>query len=240
MNRLVTWQQIPSPVVTEILCNSNLDGVVLDTEHGMWNPETVFNCIQVGLLKGKEVFVRFTECNETLVRGCLDASATGAIFAKVDSMEYAQRIKKICNFPSQGGRRGLGLVRENGWGRLSLIGARPILVIQIESEAGVKLCHKFTSLDFDYYMIGSYDLSIDLGVTGQFEHERFRRAVQYVVDEVGIENMGCHLVKNEQVRLEGDKIGKFGFVALSIDTIMLTEGLEWLDNLLSLDDSLDG
>lgn len=234
MSLLVTWQQIPSSVVTEILCNTHLDGVVLDTEHAMWNPETLHNCIQVGLLKGKDVFVRFTECNETLVRGCLDTGATGAIFAKVDSIEYAQRIKKVCNFPQQGGRRGLGLVRENGWGRLSLIGRRPLLIIQIESETGVRLVHNFSSINFDYYMIGPYDLSMDLGVTGDFDHQKFKGAVRYVVDEVGEDRMGCHLVKNKQVRLEGDKVGKFGFVAVSMDTIMLAEAVEYLEERFSL------
>jgi len=234
MSRIMTWQQIPSPVITEILCSAAFDGVVLDTEHAMWNPETLHGCIQVGTLKGKDVFVRFTECNETLIRGCLDAGANGAIFAKVDSMEYARRIKKVCNFPPQGGRRGLRLVRENGWGRLSLTGAAPTLVVQIESEAGLKIAHSLASLEFDYYMIGRYNLSMDLGVTDEFSHEKFRRAVQYVADEVGFERMGCHLVTNEQVKMEGDKIGKFGFVALSADTMALAEALEYLEKRLDL------
>jgi len=33
----VIWQQIPSSTVSEILChNDYFDGVVLDTEHGMF------------------------------------------------------------------------------------------------------------------------------------------------------------------------------------------------------------
>jgi len=232
MSRLVTWQQIPSPTVTEILCSTKLDGVVLDTEHAMWNPETIHSCIQVGSLKGKDILVRFTECNETLVRGCLDAGATGAIFAKVDSLDYAYRIKRVCNYPDAGGRRGLGLVRENGWGRLSLLGEKPVLIVQIESMAGVNLCHKLNSIGFDHYMIGPYDLSMDLGTPGAFTTHEFRAAVKYVIDEVGLEKMGCHLVKNEQIRMEGDKIGKFGFVALSMDTIMLTEGGDYLDDII--------
>jgi len=230
MSKIVTWQQIPSPIVTEMLCSAKFDGVVLDTEHSMWNPETLANCIQVGTLKGKEVFVRFTECSETLVRGCLDAGATGAIFAKVDSMEYAEKIKKVCLYPSQGGSRGLGLVRENMWGRNSLMGSRPVIILQIESEAGVRNIHSLKSDAIDFYMIGPYDLSMDLGVPGKFDDHKFRAAVDYVTEEVGVEKMGCHLVKNEQVRLEGDKIGKFGFVALSMDTVILTEGVEYLDN----------
>lgn len=236
MSQLVTWQQIPSPVVTEILCNTKLDGVVLDTEHGMWNPETIFNCIQVGSLKGKEVFVRFTECNETLVRGCLDAGAEGVVFARVDSLEYAQEIKKVCCFPRFGGSRGLGLVRENMWGRLPLMAQRPLMIIQIENEAGVKLAHYLKRLDFDYYMIGPYDLSADLGVPGDFSSHKYRNAVDCVVEEVGVEKMGCHLVKNEQVRMEGDKIGKFGFIALSMDTLLLSEGLQWIDNTFKKDE----
>ena len=42
----LAWQQIPSPTISELLCKS-LDGVVLDTEHGCFNNETLYNCIQV-------------------------------------------------------------------------------------------------------------------------------------------------------------------------------------------------
>ena len=33
---ILSWQQIPSPLISEIMSH-NFDGVVLDTEHGCFN-----------------------------------------------------------------------------------------------------------------------------------------------------------------------------------------------------------
>ena len=51
---ILSWQQIPSPSISEIMCRG-FDGVVLDTEHGCYNNETLFCCIQVIKANGKNV-----------------------------------------------------------------------------------------------------------------------------------------------------------------------------------------
>jgi 2-keto-3-deoxy-L-rhamnonate aldolase RhmA len=43
----LTLQTIPSPIISELLTYSNLDGIVLDTEHGYFNNETLYACIQI-------------------------------------------------------------------------------------------------------------------------------------------------------------------------------------------------
>jgi 4-hydroxy-2-oxoheptanedioate aldolase len=77
----LTLQTIPSPVISEILSDSKLDGVVLDTEHGCFNNETLYSCIQVITLSNKKCFVRLTDFNKQLVRMCLDAGVDGLIFS---------------------------------------------------------------------------------------------------------------------------------------------------------------
>ena len=41
---ILSWQQIPSATISEIMCKG-FDGVVLDTEHGSFNPETINNTV---------------------------------------------------------------------------------------------------------------------------------------------------------------------------------------------------
>jgi 2-keto-3-deoxy-L-rhamnonate aldolase RhmA len=116
----LAWQQIPSPVVSELLCNTGLDGVVIDTEHGFFNNETLFSCIQVIKLSN----------------ACLDAGIDGIIFSTVETTQQAAAIHEICKYPKFGGRRGLGLVRENKWGKEELISKPPIIIAQIETITG--------------------------------------------------------------------------------------------------------
>ena len=82
-------QTIPSPLVSELLAYSELDGIILDTEHGCFNNETLYSCIQVITLSKKKCFVRFTDLNKQLVRMCLDAGVDGVIFSTVEHVEYA-------------------------------------------------------------------------------------------------------------------------------------------------------
>ena len=50
----LAWQQIPSTVISDILCQNDLDGVVLDSEHSCYNKETLYSCIQVVSLNNKK------------------------------------------------------------------------------------------------------------------------------------------------------------------------------------------
>ena len=80
----LAWQQIASTVVSDILCANKLDGVVLDTEHGMFNPETLYACIQVITSNRKKAFVRLIDVDKAAVRSCLDAGADGIIFSTIE------------------------------------------------------------------------------------------------------------------------------------------------------------
>lgn len=129
----LSWQQIPSTIISEMLCK-DFDGVVLDTEHGCFNNETLYNCIQIITAKQKICLVRLTEINKTLIRMCLDAGASGLIFSTVEDASQAAEIKELCTYPKYGGRRGLGLVRQNKWGYSTLVNKPPIIVAQIETK----------------------------------------------------------------------------------------------------------
>ena len=82
------WQQIPSTVISDILCQNDLEGVVLDTEHSAFNLETLYSCIQVIALNQKKCFVRLTEVNKTTIRMCLDAGCHGIIFSTVETILF--------------------------------------------------------------------------------------------------------------------------------------------------------
>jgi|TARA_R110000824_G_scaffold195409_2_gene378181 2-keto-3-deoxy-L-rhamnonate aldolase RhmA len=215
------WQQIPSPVVSELLCNTGLDGIVIDTEHGFYNNETLFSCIQVINALGKLCYVRVTEPNLTLVRACLDAGIDGIIFSTVETAEQCERINKMCKFPRDGGKRGLGLVRQNRWGKRVLISNPPRIIAQVETKAGIDNIKKIHSYDFDYYMIGPYDLSASLGSPGNFDNKEYLGALESVKEIVPIHQMAVHIptdVKNQLKKYKG-----YGMIAVGMDTTGLLE-----------------
>lgn len=220
----LTWQQIPNPTITEIMCSNKIvDGIVIDTEHGCFNNETVFSCIQVATLLKKKCFVRFTEVNKRLTRQCLDAGCTGLIYAMIENVGQCEKIKKITRYPTQGGSRGLGLVRQNQWGSDSkLIKKEPIVIAQIESLDGVKNLDDIKkSKTFNYYMIGPYDLSSSLGVPGDFNSDVYLNTVDKIKSVIRNQEMAVHIPCDIEKQLK--KYENYSIIALGMDTTFLVE-----------------
>lgn len=218
----LAWQQIPSPVISEIYCATKFDGVVLDTEHGCYSNETLYSCIQVVTANSKKCFVRITETNKTLIRFCLDAGVTGLIFSTVETKDQAKEIVKLCNYPAHNGCRGLGLIRQNMWGEKKLISSPPILVAQIETVLGVENFKEIDSCGFDFYMIGPYDLSASLGIPGDFDNMLYKTTVDKVLSNTEKKKMAAHIPKDVKINLslyEG-----YGILALGMDTTLILEG----------------
>jgi len=222
----LSWQQIPSTLVSEILCRG-FDGVVLDTEHGCYNNETLYACIQVIKSKQKKCFVRLTEVSKTQIRYCLDAGVDGLIFSTVETEEQCKKIIEYSCFPPIG-KRGLGLVRQNKWGAATLVPPDPILIPQIETNTAIDNLEKISSYNFDFYLIGPYDLSMSLGSAGNFLNDKFVLSIERFNDIISIEKRAIHIpddVKNKIVGYED-----YGLLCLGMDTIALLEYHEEVKN----------
>ena len=214
--KIFTWQQIPDSTITEILCNLKYDGVILDAEHSNFTSDSLYHCIQVAKLCKKEVCVRFTYLDETLIRTCLDAGIDYAIFSTVESREFCQRLVDTCKYPSFGGKRGQGLVRENLWGSLPLAQKDVKVIAMIETKNGVDNLSNMIDLPIDYFLIGMYDLSASLGCVGQFDSLVFKEYIKKFKSTLPPSRSAIHLVRNyEEVH------DQFEFYALGMDTTVL-------------------
>ena len=222
----LAWQQIPSTIISNILCLNNLDGVVLDAEHACFNNETLYDCIQIITNNEKECLVRLGNSDDSMIRFCLDAGATGLIFSTVETPGQVKKINQLCKYPKFNGKRGLGLVRQNKWGLDNLISKPPILIAQIETEAGAKNIEKL--LGFDFYMIGPYDLSASLGIPGKFDDSRFLKAVEKINKFIPNDKMAIHIPKD--VHKEIRKYNDYGIIAVGMDTTALIEVYRSMEN----------
>lgn len=239
------WQQIPSPVITEIFCSSSFDGVVLDLEHGHFNNETLYSCIQVGTLLNKTILARVSHLDKQVIRMCLDANISGVILSTVETFEQAKEFYDYCIYPFKnrieefnqdaqgvvrkstvtetGGMRGQGLVRENLWGIKPLKLRKPIIIPQIETIKGVNNIEHISSINFDYYLVGPYDLSASLGNVGDFESDEFKSSLDNLKKIVG-NKMGFHIpskIKNQIANFKD-----YDFLALGMDTTFIIEKIE--------------
>lgn len=223
------WQQIPNTIISELYCNSNFSGIVLDTEHSAWNNESLFQHIQYITTANKLCFVRLTRIDNFL-RLCLDSGIDGLIFSTIETKKQVNRIKSLCNYKIN---RGLGLVRENKWGNKKFdLNKKPILIAQIETYTGIKNLNDLYNNIFNFYMIGPYDLSRSLNEPGNFENKEYKKCIKKYEEIIPELNRGIHLVKKETIQKNWDKYKSYGFIALSMDTILLSEGIKNLKRII--------
>ena len=196
----------------------NFDGVVIDTEHGCFNNETLYSCIQVIKVAKKRCFVRLTDINNTIIRHCLDAGVDGLIFSTIETKEQCEKIKQFCYYPPSG-KRGLGLVRQNMWGERKLTQKDPIIIPQIETKAAVDNLKEIVEYEFDYYLIGPYDLSMSLNIAGKFDKPEFMCYINKVNNIIPKGQLAVHIPSN--VKDEIEKYKGYGIKCLGMDTIAI-------------------
>jgi 2-dehydro-3-deoxyglucarate aldolase len=223
----VIIQTIPSTLISELLASSKLDGVILDTEHGCFNNETLYSCIQLITLQKKKCFVRVTDLNKQLVRMCLDANIDGIIFSTVEHSQEAKEIIEYCRYPSQEGKRGCGLVRENRWGYKTLDKHKPIIIGQIETKTAVDNINELIKHDFDMFLIGPYDLSSSLNIPGQFDNPIYLEYINKIYSSIPLDKLGLFLPsRKDNSAYKNPDIEKPNLLIWGIDTDLILESLE--------------
>jgi 2-keto-3-deoxy-L-rhamnonate aldolase RhmA len=138
---------------------------------------------------GLTPIVRVADMQYALVARALDCGAQGVVFPRVESAELLARAISWTKFPPMG-VRGFGL---GPWqfeyekmtigGAAEHFNANTMVVLQIETAAAVERRDELLSVPgIDAVMIGPVDLSISLGVPGDFEHPKMIQAIEQIRD----------------------------------------------------------
>lgn len=229
---ILTLQTIPSTLISEIICKSDFEGIVLDTEHGCFNNETLYSCIQIITSNKKKCFVRFTDLNKQLVRMCLDAGIDGAIFSTVEEYNQGKNIVEYCTYPRYGGKRGCGLVRENFWGEIELAKSKPLIICQLETKKAVDGIEAIKLCGFDYFVIGPFDLSNSLGCVADWESDLYKKYLQKIYDSISYDRIGMFLPTTKNIdSFKKTNTYNPGILISGMDTEYIKSGLKTVWNM---------
>jgi 2-keto-3-deoxy-L-rhamnonate aldolase RhmA len=178
-----------SPEVPRILAAAGLHWSYLDSEHGGFDLETLQDLIRAANEAGLCPIVRVADLQYPLVARALDCGAQGVLFPRVESPELLEKAISWTRFPPEG-VRGYGLqpthVGYEAVGMPEIIAhsnANTMVVLQIETKTALERIDDLLSVPkIDAVMIGPADLSISLGVAGQFEHPTLVAAIEKIRD----------------------------------------------------------
>ena len=179
--------QFRSPEVPRILAAAGFDWVFIDCEHGGFDLETVQDICRVARLVGLCPIVRVGDMQYTLVARALDCGAQGIILPRVESPEVLEKAVSWAKFPPEG-VRGYGLTPvQTDYEPLSFnqviehVNSNTLVVFQIETKRGIEARDELLSVaGIDAVMMGPADLSISLGVPGEFQHPKMVEAMTAV------------------------------------------------------------
>jgi 2-dehydro-3-deoxyglucarate aldolase/4-hydroxy-2-oxoheptanedioate aldolase len=177
-------QQYGSPEVARAMAAAGFEFVFIDMEHGAFGLETTTRLVRACVDRGLTAIVRVPELLYSLVARALDNGAQGIIFPRVESPELLEEAISWTRFPPVG-IRGYGLsapqleYESHSFAEaIEHANANTLVVVQFETVRAIEIREELLSVKgIDVAMIGPADLSVSLGVAGDFDHPKVIGAI---------------------------------------------------------------
>ena len=227
-----SWMQIPHGSVAEILGHAGYDWVAVDLEHGSISTHQLPDLFRALESYGTLPLVRVSETHPKDCKKSLDAGAGGVILPMVESANQLKAIIENCAWPPTG-KRGVGFSRANLFGKhfddYRDEAQSPIVVAQIENIRAVEALENILMVPgLDAILIGPYDLTASMGMTGQFEVPEYMNILSKIKKLSQKFNipLGIHVVQPDSSELKARISEGYQFIAYSIDSVFLYSGAE--------------
>lgn len=224
-----SWMQISHPSVAEIMGQAGYDWVAVDMEHGAVSVHQLPDLFRALELGGTLPLARLAEGTVTSCKQALDAGAGGVIVPMIESAAQLNSVRNACRWPPAG-TRGVGFSRANLFGThfdaYIEEAQSPLLVGMIEHIRAVENLDEILQVEgLDAIMVGPYDLSASMGLTGRFEDGAYCVAMQRIHELCHKYRIPCgvHVVMPEPKTLRERMDEGYQFLAYSIDSVMLSE-----------------
>lgn len=164
------------------------DALFIDMEHSSMSADAVSQICSAALGIGITPLVRVLNTDPGTVAGVLDGGALGVIAPQVGSAAEVRKVVAAAKYPPLGERSVSSTIPHLRFRTYPLQEALPALneatmvIAMLESASGLDDVDAIAATEgVDVLLIGSNDLSADLGIPGQYDHERAVEAYHRVI-----------------------------------------------------------
>jgi 2-dehydro-3-deoxyglucarate aldolase len=224
------WMQIPHPSIAEIMGQCGYDWVALDLEHGAMSTHQLPDVLRALELGGALALARLAEGSVLACKQALDAGAAGVIVPMIESAAQLSAVRAACRWPPAGSR-GVGFSRANLFGKrfetYMTEAQSPLLVAMIEHAHAVEALADILAVEgLDAVLVGPYDLSASMGLTGRFDEPRCVRTMEAIKARCAEAQVPCgiHVVTPDPQVLAARLGEGYRFVAYGTDALFLMKG----------------
>ena len=193
---------LKNPIILGLMNREELDFVLFDAEHGVFDTQNVVELLHVCRLMGLPAFMRAQDSEYHLIAKAIDMGADGVMIPRTESLEQLKTaVDALLFYPD--GRKGCG-----GHGQF-----RPgeafadfrktrFLMPQIESPKGIELLPKMLEEYGEYIsaiMIGPYDLSVMVGTPKDIKSDIMIESIQKIFDISNSYGKSCGIYCDDEV-----------------------------------------
>lgn len=181
------WLNLGSSITAEMVGIAGFDWVLIDLEHGAGVEKDVIYQLQALAGTGAAAMVRVESGTSERIDRMLDFGAEGIMVPRVNTPEEAITIVKALRYPPHGSRGVAKMIRATGFGRnaaeyMQRADENIVGIVQVETAEVLNHLDEIASIDgIDVLFIGPSDLSMSLGIFGQFDHPLFKDALKATV-----------------------------------------------------------
>lgn len=188
-----TFHEIGSSTAIEVIGYAGVDYIIIDGEHGPFEPERVQEFVRAAKSGNITPFVRVKDGERNSILRMLDIGAEGLIIPNINTVED---VKNIVNygkyFPL--GSRGVAPTSGSGYwykeyaqngldNYFKISNEETLLLPQCETRGCLENIEEIVSIDgVDGIFVGPYDLSTALGKPGEFDDEEIINAIERIVN----------------------------------------------------------
>jgi 2-dehydro-3-deoxyglucarate aldolase/4-hydroxy-2-oxoheptanedioate aldolase len=183
--RLFGLGQLASPKLAEVVAHAGgFDGFWIDAEHGGLTHRDIEVLTLAADARGLDHVVRLPATDYASIMRPLEAGAGGLIVSMICDLAHGEQAVRWAKFAPRGERGTNPANRDGGFGSADLAeyvaraNERTLVGLQVETLGALDDADALAAIpDVDLLFVGPVDLSVILGVPGQFEHPKCLDAI---------------------------------------------------------------
>ncbi len=231
-----TFFEMGGANVVEVIGQTGLDYIIIDNEHGPFDVESSVEAIRACEGSGMTPLCRVREISRPAILKLLDQGAAGLIVPCVETIDQVKKLVEYAKYAPVG-KRGFSGSRKDRWGnafpaaghtleeQMDYWNRETFLIPQCETVECLSCIEEVAALDgVDGIFVGPFDLSISMGIPGQFQNPVFLEALDRILKAVKAAGK-FSMIFTTRLDWVADyyRMG-FDMVAYSMDAAMIANG----------------
>ena len=174
--------------VSAIAKRCGFDWLFIDMEHGSMDVDHVVQLSVAALPVGITPIVRVPGHQHFHASRVLDGGAMGVVVPHVSTVEEARQVVRNCKFPPVGHRSMIGTLPHFGYATppageaATAMNDAVLIIVMLETPEAIENADAIARLDgIDALLIGTNDLTAEMGIPGQFGHQKAHAAYETTI-----------------------------------------------------------